>query len=45
MKGIIRIILLLLAGIALVGWLNGNDIDRCVERGNSIDNCFAIYNP
>lgn len=41
----IRIILLILACIAFVGWINGNDIDNCVERGRSIDNCFAIYNP
>lgn len=41
----IRLVLLILACILFVAYINGNDIDRCVERGNSIDNCFAIYNP
>lgn len=41
----IRIILFIIACIVVVALVGGNDIDKCVESGRTIDNCFAIYNP
>lgn len=41
----IRLTLLIIGAILFVAYINGNDIDRCVERGTPVDNCFAIYNP
>lgn len=35
----------LVASILLVGYLNGQDIKACQQAGNSLETCYATFNP
>lgn len=41
----IRLVLAILAALALVGYIGGKDVQRCIDAGRSAENCYAQYNP
>lgn len=38
-------ILILLSGLAIIGFLNSKDIRDCVRIGNTYDYCVKVFHP